>query len=343
MLQLWLHHLTYTLPPRTSPPLTQPANATRHGMITRPRLLQRTTQHQSPCVPPQHPSAAFTRPRAFHTTSQQSNNQLPNHYETLSLPTNATPSEIKKQFYALSKTHHPDLHPNDPTAAEKFVKISDAYNTLGSADKRAQYDRSFLSSSASGAGGPAYPSGSYSSAQANGPGARPASGLSRRRTQFRGPPPSFYRSGGWGAHGAKRAEAAAGASETAEARGRAASGPQGPSSEPGVGPGGFNAAGWGIGDETVPHFDSRVHSRVHQEIERTRHAGRKKGSGGGGGAGPGDVDFMPRTTAADFLMVSGVLGVVFGIAGIFSGMFGVGPGRGEKRKQKAVSAAASDG
>jgi len=38
-------------------------------------------------------------------------------------------------------------------------------------------------------------------------GGRPASGLSRRRTQFRGPPPSFYASGGWGAHSAKRSAA----------------------------------------------------------------------------------------------------------------------------------------
>lgn len=43
-----------------------------------------------------------------------------------------------------------------------------------------------------------HPMGSHSSAGATYAGSRPASGLSKRRTAFRGPPPSFYAHGGYG-------------------------------------------------------------------------------------------------------------------------------------------------
>ena len=46
--------------------------------------------------------------------------------------------------------------------------------------------------------------GSYSSAGATYAGSRPASGLSKRRTAFRGPPPSFYAHGGYGRAGARQ-------------------------------------------------------------------------------------------------------------------------------------------
>lgn len=46
--------------------------------------------------------------------------------------------------------------------------------------------------------------GSHSSAGATYAGSRPASGLSKRRTTFRGPPPSFYAHGGYGRAGARQ-------------------------------------------------------------------------------------------------------------------------------------------
>jgi hypothetical protein len=33
-----------------------------------------------------------------------------------------------RQFYKLSKSNHPDLHPNDPTKSKRFVAISEAPN-----------------------------------------------------------------------------------------------------------------------------------------------------------------------------------------------------------------------
>jgi len=71
---------------------------------------------------------------------------MPNHYETLGIETSATPQEVKKQFYKLSKSNHPDLHPNDPSKSKRFVAISEAYSILGSPEKRQTYDRDFLPS-----------------------------------------------------------------------------------------------------------------------------------------------------------------------------------------------------
>ncbi|GAB7330298.1 hypothetical protein MBLNU13_g01942t1 [Cladosporium sp. NU13] len=133
---------------------------------------------------------------------------MPNHYETLGVPTDASPSDVKKQFYKLSKANHPDLHPNDSSKSKRFVAISEAYSILGSAEKRKTYDRDFLPSTQSYSGGDGDFSGhrgSYSS-HSTPAGGRPASGLSKRRTQFKGPPPSFYRSGGYGAQSEKRSQ-----------------------------------------------------------------------------------------------------------------------------------------
>ena len=52
----------------------------------------------------------------------------------------ATQDEIKKQYRRLAAKHHPDKNPNDPKAAERFKEISEAYQVLGDAEKRKQYD-----------------------------------------------------------------------------------------------------------------------------------------------------------------------------------------------------------
>ena len=41
----------------------------------------------------------------------------------------------------MAKQYHPDLHPGDEAAAEKFKEINEAYSVVGDADKRAKYDR----------------------------------------------------------------------------------------------------------------------------------------------------------------------------------------------------------
>ncbi|KAI4262888.1 MAG: hypothetical protein L6R42_001934, partial [Xanthoria sp. 1 TBL-2021] len=165
------------------------------------------------------------------------------------------------QFYALSKHHHPDRNPNDPHATERFVEISEAYAILGNPSKREVYDRD-IGRSFQGRSHGAH-RGSHSSSAPYG--ARPASGLSRRRTQFRGPPPSFYRSGGWGSHGAKRQRQA---DSTASAHASAASAS---SSSGTFDRGGFGPAGSPDGlDYDVPHFDRDIHIRTQEQQDQRR-------------------------------------------------------------------------
>ncbi|PWW75315.1 DnaJ-domain-containing protein, partial [Tuber magnatum] len=112
------------------------------------------------------------------------------HYETLGVPYSATKAEIKKRFYELSKKHHPDLNRHDPHAPKRFVRISSAYAILGNTEKKEKYDREVRRRVGGNIARTSSASGSPLSA-------RPAQGLSKRRTHFHGPPPSFYRNGGW--------------------------------------------------------------------------------------------------------------------------------------------------
>lgn len=63
------------------------------------------------------------------------------YYAVLGVPASATQDELKKQYRKLASKHHPDKNPNDPKAAETFKGISEAYQTLGDAEKRKQYDQ----------------------------------------------------------------------------------------------------------------------------------------------------------------------------------------------------------
>lgn len=62
-------------------------------------------------------------------------------YTVLGVSKNASQDEIKKAFRRMARTMHPDLHPNDAKAAERFKEINAAYSLLSDADKRAKYDR----------------------------------------------------------------------------------------------------------------------------------------------------------------------------------------------------------
>ena len=62
------------------------------------------------------------------------------YYAVLSVPVTATQDEIKKSYRKLAAKHHPDKNPTDSKAAETFKGISEAYQTLGDAEKRKQYD-----------------------------------------------------------------------------------------------------------------------------------------------------------------------------------------------------------
>ena len=64
-----------------------------------------------------------------------------NPYDVLGVSRSASEAEIKKAFRKLAKTYHPDSNTDDPKAKDKFAEANSAYEILGDATKRAQFDR----------------------------------------------------------------------------------------------------------------------------------------------------------------------------------------------------------
>ena len=62
------------------------------------------------------------------------------YYETLGVKKDATQDDIKKAYRTLVKKYHPDLHPGDEAAAEKFKEINEANEVLSDETKRKNYD-----------------------------------------------------------------------------------------------------------------------------------------------------------------------------------------------------------
>lgn len=63
------------------------------------------------------------------------------YYEVLGLTKTASPNEIKKAYRKLAKELHPDVNPDNKDAEDKFKEVSEAYEHLSDADKKAKYDR----------------------------------------------------------------------------------------------------------------------------------------------------------------------------------------------------------
>lgn len=62
-------------------------------------------------------------------------------YSILGVERAASAEEIKKAHRKLARQLHPDANPDDEKTEERFKEVQAAYDVLGDAEKRAQYDR----------------------------------------------------------------------------------------------------------------------------------------------------------------------------------------------------------
>ncbi|WP_186420087.1 J domain-containing protein [Bosea sp. CS1GBMeth4] len=62
-------------------------------------------------------------------------------YQILGVSKSADEAEIKKAYRRRAKDLHPDRNQKDPKAQERFSELNTAYEILGDADKRKQFDR----------------------------------------------------------------------------------------------------------------------------------------------------------------------------------------------------------
>lgn len=61
-------------------------------------------------------------------------------YTVLGVAEDATPDDVRRAWREAARALHPDRHPNKPDADERFKAAAEAWETLGDADRRAEYD-----------------------------------------------------------------------------------------------------------------------------------------------------------------------------------------------------------
>ncbi|MGZ4466766.1 MAG: molecular chaperone DnaJ [Nocardioides sp.] len=61
-------------------------------------------------------------------------------YKVLGVAKDASAADLKKAYRTLARANHPDSHPGDKAAEERFKAIAEAYDVVGDPDKRRQYD-----------------------------------------------------------------------------------------------------------------------------------------------------------------------------------------------------------
>ena len=106
------------------------------------RPIQRAVSGSQPlavlsrAAQPQHPGSCGCR--HFRATSVAA--EKTDFYEVLGISREASPSEVKRGYYAAAKRHHPDTNKGDPAAAKKFAAATEAYEILSDAGQKKRYD-----------------------------------------------------------------------------------------------------------------------------------------------------------------------------------------------------------
>ena len=62
------------------------------------------------------------------------------YYKILGVDESVTPEQLKKAFRKIAQESHPDTHPGDKAAEERFKEASEAYDVLSDPEKRQKYD-----------------------------------------------------------------------------------------------------------------------------------------------------------------------------------------------------------
>jgi DnaJ-class molecular chaperone len=63
------------------------------------------------------------------------------YYDILGVSKSASADEIRASYRKLARKYHPDVTKNDPKLTEKFKEVQEAYDVLGDATKRQNYDQ----------------------------------------------------------------------------------------------------------------------------------------------------------------------------------------------------------
>lgn len=61
-------------------------------------------------------------------------------YERLGVERTASAADIRKAYRRLARQLHPDLHPGDAAAADRFKEVTEAYDVLSDPVRRSEYD-----------------------------------------------------------------------------------------------------------------------------------------------------------------------------------------------------------
>lgn len=80
-------------------------------------------------------------------------------YQVLGVAKDADATAIKKAYRKLARENHPDGHPGDKAAEDRFKLVAEAYDVVGDTEKRKKYDETRSMFAGAGGAGGGFPAG----------------------------------------------------------------------------------------------------------------------------------------------------------------------------------------